>query len=79
MSSCDDIGGSNASVATSTTPMPSENIPLPEGWDMATDFDGKVYYIDHQNKKTTWIDPRDRWAKPEMHFDISYLNIYAVA
>lgn len=35
-------------------------IPLPDGWDMATDFDGKVYYIDHQSKKTTWIDPRDR-------------------
>lgn len=64
MSSCGDIGGSSASVATSTTESAaSADIPLPDGWDMATDFDGKVYYIDHQNKKTTWIDPRDRWAK----------------
>lgn len=35
-------------------------LPLPDGWDVATDFDGKIYYIDHINKKTTWIDPRDR-------------------
>lgn len=38
------------------------DIPLPDGWDMATDFDGKIYYIDHQSKKTTWIDPRDRYV-----------------
>ncbi|KAI4494647.1 hypothetical protein M0804_000848 [Polistes exclamans] len=35
-------------------------IPLPEGWDVAQDFDGKVYFIDHNTRKTTWIDPRDR-------------------
>ncbi|KAI4494393.1 hypothetical protein M0802_008885 [Mischocyttarus mexicanus] len=36
-------------------------IPLPEGWDVAQDFDGKVYFIDHNTRKTTWIDPRDRY------------------
>lgn len=35
-------------------------IPLPEGWDVAQDYDGKVYFIDHNTRKTTWIDPRDR-------------------
>ncbi|KAL7300383.1 hypothetical protein TKK_0007004 [Trichogramma kaykai] len=35
-------------------------IPLPEGWDVAHDYDGKVYFIDHNTRKTTWIDPRDR-------------------
>lgn len=35
-------------------------IPLPDGWDVGQDFDGKIYFIDHINKKTTWIDPRDR-------------------
>lgn len=35
---------------------------LPEGWDVATDNDGKIYYIDHNTKSTTWIDPRDRWV-----------------
>lgn len=38
-------------------------LPLPDGWDIATDFDGKVYYIDHNTKKTTWIDPRDRFVQ----------------
>ncbi|KAF9793647.1 hypothetical protein SFRURICE_002006 [Spodoptera frugiperda] len=36
-------------------------IPLPDGWDYARDFDGKLYFIDHNSRKTTWIDPRDRW------------------
>lgn len=39
-------------------------IPLPDGWDFARDYDGKVYFIDHNNKQTTWIDPRDRFTKP---------------
>ena len=34
--------------------------PLPSGWDVGKDYDGKVYYIDHINKKTTWVDPRER-------------------
>jgi WW domain len=33
---------------------------LPAGWEMATDSDGKVFYIDHNTKQTTWVDPRDR-------------------
>ncbi|XP_041078885.1 protein KIBRA-like isoform X2 [Polyodon spathula] len=44
--------------------MPREELPLPEGWEEALDFDGKVYYIDHKNKTTSWIDPRDRNTKP---------------
>lgn len=38
----------------------SAEMALPAGWDYGTDYDGKVYFIDHNNKKTTWIDPRDR-------------------
>lgn len=37
-------------------------LPLPEGWDYGRDYDGKIYFIDHNSKKTTWIDPRDRYA-----------------
>ncbi|KAK7874477.1 hypothetical protein R5R35_001564 [Gryllus longicercus] len=44
-------------------------IPLPDGWDFARDYDGKVYFIDHNNKKTTWIDPRDRFTKPQTFAD----------
>ena len=35
-------------------------IPLPPGWDFCRDFDNKLYFIDHNTQKTTWIDPRDR-------------------
>ncbi|XP_066501648.1 protein KIBRA [Hoplias malabaricus] len=44
--------------------MPRKELPLPEGWEEARDFDGKVYYIDHINHTTSWIDPRDRQTKP---------------
>jgi len=37
-----------------------EQRPLPDGWDIGTDVDGKVFYIDHRTRQTTWIDPRDR-------------------
>lgn len=44
-------------------------IPLPSGWDIGTDYDGKIYFIDHINKQTTWIDPRDRLTKPQSFAD----------
>ncbi|CAL8268558.1 unnamed protein product [Merluccius merluccius] len=44
--------------------MPRKELPLPQGWEEACDFDGKVYYIDHINQATSWIDPRDRQTKP---------------
>ena len=31
---------------------------LPQGWDVGRDYDGKIYFIDHNTKKTTWVDPR---------------------
>ena len=40
--------------------MPRPELPLPDGWEEAHDFDGKVYYIDHTSRTTSWIDPRDR-------------------
>ncbi|OCT88506.1 hypothetical protein XELAEV_18017133mg [Xenopus laevis] len=41
-----------------------KELPLPDGWEEARDVDGKVYYIDHTSKTTSWIDPRDRFTKP---------------
>ncbi|XP_018418044.1 PREDICTED: protein KIBRA isoform X1 [Nanorana parkeri] len=41
-----------------------KELPLPEGWEEARDVDGKVYYINHSTKTTSWIDPRDRYTKP---------------
>uniref|UniRef100_A0A8C3K2D1 WW and C2 domain containing 2 n=1 Tax=Calidris pygmaea TaxID=425635 RepID=A0A8C3K2D1_9CHAR len=39
-------------------------LPLPDGWEEARDYDGKIFYIDHNTKQTSWIDPRDRLTKP---------------
>lgn len=50
-------------------PKSSSNADLPLGWEINTDFDGKVYFIDHINKKTTWVDPRDKLTKPETFAD----------
>ncbi|XP_030370330.1 protein kibra [Scaptodrosophila lebanonensis] len=50
-------------------PQHHSEFPLPDGWDIAKDFDGKTYYIDHINKKTTWLDPRDRYTKPQSFED----------
>ena len=36
------------------------DIPLPPGWDFGRDYDNKLYFIDHNSQKTTWVDPRDR-------------------
>ncbi|KAI4826375.1 hypothetical protein KUCAC02_029823, partial [Chaenocephalus aceratus] len=39
---------------------------LPDNWEMAYTENGEVYYIDHNTKTTSWIDPRcmDKPQKP---------------
>uniref|UniRef100_A0A8C8CT63 Membrane associated guanylate kinase, WW and PDZ domain containing 1a n=1 Tax=Oncorhynchus tshawytscha TaxID=74940 RepID=A0A8C8CT63_ONCTS len=32
--------------------------PLPDNWEMAYTENGEVYFIDHNTKTTSWIDPR---------------------
>jgi len=49
-----------AGVSARQHRVPLEGLPLPDGWDGGQDFDGKIYFIDHRNKRTTWIDPRER-------------------
>ena len=34
--------------------------PLPNGWEMARDQTNKPYFINHNNKTTTWEDPRKK-------------------
>lgn len=47
----------------------SNDLPLPAGWEEACDYDGKPFFIDHNTKRTTWIDPRDCLAKPKSFAD----------
>ncbi|XP_056603589.1 membrane-associated guanylate kinase, WW and PDZ domain-containing protein 2a isoform X3 [Triplophysa dalaica] len=42
-------------------PKPDENDelgPLPDNWEMAYTEKGEVYFIDHNTKTTSWLDPR---------------------
>ena len=60
--------GASAAASGSSTFVPPnlsnlKDCPLPEGWDIGMDYDGKPYFIDHKNKTTTWVDPRDRYVK----------------
>uniref|UniRef100_A0A8C9W9H3 Membrane-associated guanylate kinase, WW and PDZ domain-containing protein 1 n=1 Tax=Scleropages formosus TaxID=113540 RepID=A0A8C9W9H3_SCLFO len=47
---------------------PQEDLlgPLPDNWEMAYTENGEVYFIDHNTKTTSWIDPRcvDKLQKP---------------
>ncbi|XP_055009755.1 membrane-associated guanylate kinase, WW and PDZ domain-containing protein 2a [Boleophthalmus pectinirostris] len=51
-----------------TAPKPEENEelgPLPDNWEMAYTEKGEVYFIDHNTKTTSWLDPRlAKKAKP---------------
>ena len=32
--------------------------PLPSNWEQATTPEGEVYFINHMDRSTTWLDPR---------------------
>uniref|UniRef100_A0A0K8TQV3 Putative ww domain-containing protein n=1 Tax=Tabanus bromius TaxID=304241 RepID=A0A0K8TQV3_TABBR len=32
--------------------------PLPEGWEQAVTSSGEIYFINHINRTTSWVDPR---------------------
>eukprot|EP01126_Amoeba_proteus_P065091 TRINITY_DN9197_c0_g1_i3.p1 TRINITY_DN9197_c0_g1~~TRINITY_DN9197_c0_g1_i3.p1 ORF type:complete len:1337 (-),score=276.11 TRINITY_DN9197_c0_g1_i3:1163-5128(-) len=43
---------------------PSLNDNLPEGWEKAVDTSGRIYFIDHINKKTSWTPPQSALPIP---------------
>ncbi|TWW62262.1 E3 ubiquitin-protein ligase Itchy-like [Takifugu flavidus] len=49
---------SSVSVATPAPRItPVNNGPLPPGWEQRVDQNGRVYYVDHIEKRTTWDRP----------------------
>ncbi|XP_064160635.1 membrane-associated guanylate kinase, WW and PDZ domain-containing protein 3-like isoform X1 [Anguilla rostrata] len=59
--------GSRAVELRSWSSLPRDGSPepLPKNWEMAYTDTGMVYFIDHNNKTTTWLDPRlAKRAKP---------------
>ena len=35
-----------------------KSTPLPDGWEMRHTPDGTPYFVDHNRRRTTWVDPR---------------------
>ncbi|XP_062047971.1 membrane-associated guanylate kinase, WW and PDZ domain-containing protein 3 isoform X2 [Lepus europaeus] len=49
----------NSSLDFRNYMMRDENLePLPKNWEMAYTDTGMIYFIDHNTKTTTWLDPR---------------------
>uniref|UniRef100_A0A673KKI6 Membrane-associated guanylate kinase, WW and PDZ domain-containing protein 1 n=1 Tax=Sinocyclocheilus rhinocerous TaxID=307959 RepID=A0A673KKI6_9TELE len=55
--------------------------PLPENWEMAYTESGEVYFIDHNTKTTSWIDPRclDKPEKPLEECEDDAENVFCFA
>ncbi|XP_075054887.1 transcriptional coactivator YAP1 isoform X2 [Mixophyes fleayi] len=54
---------SQMNVTAPTSPAVQQNLmnptgPLPDGWEQALTPEGEIYYINHKNKSTSWLDPR---------------------
>ncbi|BFZ19909.1 hypothetical protein BsWGS_22948 [Bradybaena similaris] len=48
---------SSASTPPTTAAVAPSNEPLPPGWEMRTDNQGRSYYVDHNTRTTTWERP----------------------
>ncbi|KAK5085250.1 hypothetical protein LTR05_004531 [Lithohypha guttulata] len=49
---------------THSEPTPSDDSVLPSGWERRRNQDGRVYYVDHNTKATTWVHPSISGAPP---------------
>ncbi|NXO19750.1 MAGI2 protein, partial [Cisticola juncidis] len=56
----------DSDVTKQSKPEENEDLgPLPDNWEMAYTEKGEVYFIDHNTKTTSWLDPRlAKKAKP---------------
>ncbi|XP_065086078.1 E3 ubiquitin-protein ligase Nedd-4-like isoform X3 [Ochlerotatus camptorhynchus] len=54
---------SNENDSSSGSPAGTD-VVLPTGWSMQLAPNGRVFFIDHNEKKTSWVDPRTGRASP---------------
>lgn len=40
------------------------DVGLPAGWSMQVAPNGRIFFIDHNERKTSWVDPRTGRASP---------------
>lgn len=53
------VAPSSSSVTVPNNNMTSAGSgPLPPGWEMRTSAEGRPYFVDHNTRTTTWVDPR---------------------
>uniref|UniRef100_A0A1D1YQV7 E3 ubiquitin-protein ligase n=1 Tax=Anthurium amnicola TaxID=1678845 RepID=A0A1D1YQV7_9ARAE len=64
------ISNPPSEASTSTTPTTANGLtvgqgattagygPLPSGWEQRTTPEGRPYFVDHNTRTTTWVDPR---------------------
>lgn len=57
-SSIDDAKISNTNTPLQSNPSNQDTNGLPNGWSMQVAPNGRVFFIDHTHKTTTWVDPR---------------------
>ena len=50
--------GHNTQTTTRERPQ-----PLPSGWERRVDDRGRVYYVDHNTRTTTWQRPTMEWVR----------------
>ncbi|CAO3673596.1 unnamed protein product [Umbelopsis vinacea] len=49
---------SNAAANAASNSTTTTSSPLPAGWEMRTTPEGRPYFVDHNTRTTTWVDPR---------------------
>ncbi|EAT46304.1 AAEL002536-PA, partial [Aedes aegypti] len=59
---------SNENDSSSSSPAGAD-VVLPAGWSMQLAPNGRVFFIDHNEKKTSWVDPRTGRASPMPNAD----------
>ncbi len=47
-----------SAAAAAAASITDELGPLPAGWQMSRTENERAFFIDHINKRTTWVDPR---------------------
>jgi len=56
------------SISTPNRTSPSNSVatpgPLPQGWEERSDDKGRVFFVDHNSRKTLWEDPRTGQRHP---------------
>lgn len=60
--------------ATQSEQQTAQEEPLPSNWERGVDSHGRVYYIDHVNRTTTWVRPPQN--APESEANMNEINTH---